>query len=73
MPFAMENTEQAEVKYPAKEDCPKCGKRAGLPITRGMPTDPDDEDYYYVSCCTIIAPRINMGCTKCGHKWHSSI
>lgn len=69
----MENTEQNELKYPARKDCPKCGRRAGLPIARGMPTDPEYEDYYYVSCCTLIDPRTNMGCTKCGHKWHSSI
>lgn len=67
----MENARGAEGQRTSKEVCPNCGKRAGLPISYGMPTEPGEENYYYVGYCAILPPQVNMGCTKCGHKWHS--
>lgn len=63
-------TSNEKVKH-VKEMCPNCGKLAGLPIAFGMPDEPGEEDYYYVAYCTFLGPKINMGCTKCNHKWYS--
>ena len=57
-------------------DCPQCGKRDGVPLLRGFPTEEHFElasrGEIVLGGCVVDGTGHDRECRNCGHRWRAS-